>query len=59
MRKIIMILFVVALHLPVLSCRDTVPPETLEDEETSKEGSSDEGSSEEVDLGKYDDESGD
>ena len=54
MRKIILILFMVALHLPVLSCRDTVPPETLEDEETSKEGSS-----EEVDLGNYDDESGD
>lgn len=49
MKKLLSVLFALALFVSFQSCRETVPPETLEDE-TSEQDSID------VDLGNYDDE---
>lgn len=49
MKKLIPVLFAFAFFLSFQSCRETVPPETLEGE-TSEQDSID------VDLGNYDDE---
>lgn len=49
MKKFLPLIFVFASFVSFQSCRETVPPETLEDE-TSEQDSI------EVDLGNYDDE---
>ena len=51
MKKLIVIFSAVLFSLSFQSCRETVPPETLEDSETTTEESENE-----VDLGNYDDE---